>query len=204
MNSLIFTALVLVIALFHGRMRRFMRQGSVKTAFCAIWCIDAIFAVCGTVISFMLYGYGFAPFFTVRNGILILLYVMLTAVFILITPSGFAMLKRKKLEEEEVLTAQFRLNDTLGIVRNWFLALLFFLPVLFALVQKKELAYLAAWKETDICGGFCFVAFLVLVPLCLRQACFWLRNLADGEKMEKRLLNKYRRRLQYRHKNRRL
>lgn len=202
MNSLIFTVWVLILAVFHRRMRRYMRQGNVKTGFCSIWCIDAIFAICGTVVSFVLYGYKFQPLFTLRNGILVFLYLFLTALFILVTPSGFALLRKKKLSEEALLTAECRLNDTLGIVRNCFLALLFFLPVLFVFVRKNgEVTYLSEWKEAEVCGGFCFVAFFVLVPICLRQAVFWLRNLSQGAETEEKLLYRYRKLLQYRHKN---
>lgn len=202
MNSLIFTVWVLVIAFFHGRMRRYMRQGNIKTGFCSMWCIDAIFAICGTVVSFVLYGYKFQPFFTLRNGILVLLYFLITFFFVLATPSGLSLLRKRKLSKEAVLTAEYRLNDTLGIVRNCFLALLFCLPVLFVFVREyKQVTYLSEWKEAEVCGGFCFVAFLVLVPICLRQAIFWLRNLSKGEETEEKLLYRYRKQLQYRHKN---
>jgi len=202
MNSLIFSVWVLVIAFFHRRMRRYMRQGNIKTGFCAMWCIDAIFAICGTVVSFVLYGYKFQPFFTLRNGILVLVYLLLAFLFVLATPSGLALLRKKKLSEEAVLTAECRLNDTLGIVRNCFLVMLFSLPILFVYVRRYEgMIYLSEWKETDVCGGFCFVAFLVLIPVCLRQAVFWLRNLSEGEVIEEKLLLRHRKQLQYRHKN---
>ena len=204
MNSLIFSAWVLVVGVFHKMMERCMRRGNVKTGFCSVWCIDAIFAVCGTVISFVLYGYQFRPFFTVRNVILVVLYLLLTVLFIVVTPSGISLMGKKRYRsEEQIGTAEYRLNDTLGIVRNCFLTLLFFLPIVFVFVQKHEgFRYLASWREAEICGGFCFVAFLILVPICLRQSIFWLRNLADGEHTEDVLLKKYRKHLQYRHKNR--
>lgn len=205
MNSLILSVLVVVIAIFHKAMNNYMRRGNVKTGFCAIWCIDAIFAVCGTVISFVLYRYVFHPFLTVRNVVLVIIYILITALFIWVTPSGFPLIMKKRdLNEEENLTAEYRLNDTLGIVRNCFLILLFFLPVLFGMIQEnKQFANLTSWREVEVCGGFCFVAFLILVPMCLRQAIFWLRNLADSQnETEERLLKKYRIRLQYRQRNR--
>lgn len=204
MNSLILSALMVIIALFHLAMNNFMRRGNVKTGFCTIWCIDAIFAVGGTVLSFMLYQYRFTPFLTVRNGVLVLIYLLLTVLFIWLAPSGLSLLTKKRPSaEEEILLAEYRLNDTLGMVRNCFMILLFVLPVLFAVAQGSLwFSYLGGWKEAEICGGVCFVAFLILVPVCLRQALFWLRNLTDTSLSgEEKLLKQYRMQLWYRHKN---
>ncbi len=205
MNSLILSVLVLIVALFHKIMSAYMRRGNVKTGFCAIWCMDAIFAVCGTVISFMLYRYLFQPFFTLRNGVLVLGYLLITLLFVWITPSSLRLLgKRRRMSEDENLIAEYRLNDTLGIVRNCFLALLFCLPVFFEVIQGRlDLVNSYSWREAEVCGGFCFVAFLILVPMCLRQSIFWLRNLSDTDNQkEEQLLRTYRVRLQYRQRNR--
>lgn len=205
MNSLILTVLAAVVFIFHRAMNRYMRRGKVKTGFCAIWCIDAIFAVCGTVISFVLYRYAFHPFLTVRNAVLVIMYLLITAVFIWLTPLGISLITGKReSDSERILTAEYRLNDTMGIVRNCFLLLLFFLPVLFTLMQGEGRAgYLSSWNEAEVCGGFCFVAFLIMVPMCLRQAIFWLRNLGDGKsETEARLLKQYHTQLMYRQRNR--
>lgn len=205
MNSLILPLLVAVVAFFHLAMRSFIRRGKVKTGFCAVWCMDAIFAVCGTVISFLLYRYLFYPYLTVRNVILVLVYLLITVLFIWVAPSGLALLMQKrKFGEEEILMAEFRLNDTLGVVRNCFLILLFLLPVLAVVTQRLGwLSLIFPWREAEVCGGFCFVAFLILVPVCLRQSLFWLRNLTDtAMEAEKRALREYRMQMQYRHRNR--
>lgn len=205
MNSLILSTLVAVVALFHLAMNRHMRKGNVKTAFCAVWCIDAIFAICGTVISFVLYRYVFYPFLTVRNVVLVIIYLLITAVFIWVTPSGFGLIwGRRDYNREELLIAEYRLNDTLGIVRNCFFTLLCGLPIFFAVMYgNRGLNRLVSWDEVEVCGGFCFVAFLILVPISLRQAIFWLRNLTDaGTDWEQRILKGYCMRLQYRQRNR--
>lgn len=205
MNSLILPLLVAVVAFFHLAMRSFIRRGKVKTGFCAVWCMDAIFAVCGTVISFLLYRYLFYPYLTVRNVILVLVYLLITVLFIWVAPSGLALLMRKrKFGEEEILMAEFRLNDTLGVVRNCFLLLLFLLPALTVGAQRVGwLSLIFSWREAEVCGGFCFVAFLILVPVCLRQSLFWLRNLTDTTmEAEERALRKYQMQMQYRHRNR--
>lgn len=205
MNSLILSVLVVIVGTFHWVTGSYMRRGNIKTGFCAIWCIDAIFAVCGTVISFVVYRYTFMPFLTMRNMIFVILYLLMTALFVWLAPSGFTVFARKRdLSKEEVLAADYRLNDTFGMVRNCFLILLFLVPIVFGVVQDYAgLPQIAAWKEAEVCGGFCFVAFLILVPICLRQAMFWLGNLADASVTEEeRLLKRYRLQLQYRQRNR--
>lgn len=204
MNGFIFLLLVVVVALFHLVMRTFMRRGNVKTGFCAIWCMDTIFAVCGTVLSYMMYHYEFYSYLTVRNVVLALVYLLITFIFIWLAPSGLSLLWRKKgLGSEDVLLAEYRLNDTLGMVRNCFLIMLAALPVLFSLVQvSKFIFHFVAWEEDKLYGGFCFAAFLILVPICLRQALFWLRNLTDSDMVtEKTAMRKYRMELCYRRWN---
>lgn len=205
MNSLILSALIVVVALFHLAMKSFMRRGKIKAGFCAVWCMNAIFAVCGTVLSFLLYRYLFYPYLTVRNVVWVFLYLLVTILFIGVAPTGFSLVKKKRnFSEEEILMAEYRLNDTLEMVRNFFLLLLFLLPILCAGAEKvRWLSLLFSWREEEICGGFCFVAFLILVPVCLRQSLFWLRNLTDTTmEAEERVLRKYQMQLQYRHRNR--
>lgn len=208
MNSLIFSAFVVVVAIFHLMMKGYMKQGSMKTErlktiFCAGWCMDSVFAICGTVLSFVLYRYVFYPYLTVRNVMLVLVYLLITLLLVWAAPSGILLLGKKKSGEEEVLEAEYRLNETLELVRNCFMLLLFLLPVLFAVAQNVAWFKLpVSWKEAEICGGFCFVAFLILLPVSLRQTIFWLRNLTDGkEEAEEKLLKQYQMRLRYKHRN---
>lgn len=216
MNALILSALTVALALFHLAVRACMRRGHVGAGFCAIWCIDAVFAVCGAAISFYLYRYLFRPWLTARNLAMAVVYLALTVLLIALAPSGFSLFRRKLFQgksfpgkeecgEEETALAEYRLNETLCMVRNVFLALLFVLPVLFAVAERSggRFSLPAAWREGDVCGGFCFVAFLILVPVSLRQALFWFRNLTGwsgqaGEALQER----YRAGLMYRHKNR--
>lgn len=204
MNSLIFPVLVTAAALFHLVMRSYMRRGNVKTAFCTIWCMDVIFSICGTVLSFVLYDYLIFPYLTVRNVVMALIYLLITIMIILIAPSGPALFQRKKgLTEEEILLAEYRLNDTFGIIRNCLMCLLFALPILFALLQRSVwFSGAFAWNEAEICGGFCFMAYLILVPICLRQALFWFRNLSDtSTEAEETALRKYQMQMRFRHRN---
>lgn len=205
MNSLILSLLVTVVVFFHCNMRSHMRKGKVKTGLCAIWCMDAIFAICGTVISFMLYRYVFHPFLSVRNLVLVLFYLLVTLFFVWQAPTGLALFGRKRgMDEAQLLLAEYRLNDTLGTVRSFFMLLLFLLPVLYSTVGRTEwFRRTVSWQEAEICGGFCFVAFLILIPISLRQALYWLRNLTDSPvEEEQRWLRNYVIRLNYRRKNR--
>lgn len=93
------------------------------------------------------------------------------------------------------------------MVRGFFLTLLFFLPILFAVIQqvKGGIFIPMMWREGDICGGFCFVAFLILLPVSVRQMIYWIRNLDKATtEAEEELLQQYRARLRYKHKNRML
>lgn len=207
MNSLILSVLVAVVALFHGAVNSYMRKGKVKTGFCAVWCMDAIFAIGGTVLSFLLYHYAFYPLFTWRNLLLVLFYLMISILFMWMTPSGFSLLRGKRVPDEgQLLLAEYRLNDTLGMVRSFFMTLLFLLPLLYSVVGRTELFLQAvSWRESEICGGFCFVAFLILIPISLRQALFWLKHLTDSAdaaaEKEKGLLRSYASGLHYRSRN---
>lgn len=208
MNSLILSALTMTIVIFHRVIRGAMRKGHVGTGFATMWCVDAVFAVCGTVLSYALYHYPLRPWMTLRNLMLTVVYLALTILFVVAAPSGISLLRRReKRSEEEIFRAEYRLNETLCMVRGFLMALLFFLPILFAVIQHagREVAMLTAWKEGDICGGFCFVAFLILLPVSVRQMIYWIRNLDKATtEAENGLLGQYRARLLYRHKNRML
>ena len=139
------------------------------------------------------------------NLVLVLFYLSITILFVWLAPTGFALFAGKQGKDEmQILVAEYRLNDTLGIVRNFFMLLLFLLPVLCSTVGRTEwFRRTVSWQEAEICGGFCFVAFLILIPISLRQALYWLRNLTDSPvEEEQRWLRNYVIRLNYRRKNR--
>lgn len=191
MNSLILSILVGLVTLFHLAVRTTVRKGKVREAFCAHWCIDAVFAVCGTVLIFMLYNYNILTFLTLRNILLALAYLMITLLLVLLAPSGLTLLiKRKNTTSETILPAEYRFNDTLCLIRNFFLAILFGIPIL---------------ENPTICGAFYFTAFLILLPISLRQAFFWLKHLSDTpDEQETQIRNRYCMREHYRKRNLRL
>lgn len=185
-----------------------IKRGTVREAFCAHWCVDAVFAVSGTVTSFALYHYDFMPFLKVRNLLMMLMYVAVTALFVLLAPSGHSLFTKKRaVSEEKLLLAEYRFNDTLCMVRNFFLALLFGIPILLILLSQSRIqsSLFHTWSEAQICGGFCFAAFLILLPISLRQAFFWLKALVGTPAEEEAFaLKQYSMRLHYKHRNRRL
>ena len=105
MNNLIISLLTLPVFFFHLYIRRPMRWGKVKEGLAALWCMDAVFTVCGILISFALYHYSFAPFLTLRNLLLVAAYLLLTFLFLLLSPSGISLLFPKKQTDHEAILA---------------------------------------------------------------------------------------------------
>lgn len=248
MNHLMISFLVAITVLFHIVVCTPVKEGRVRESFCAGWCVDAVFAVCGTIISFAVNHYDPTPFLTLRTLLWGLLFTAAAFLFVLLAPSGLSLFARRKRvgkssayraatdEESDDITektsdgnaaahekrsaaassafgsekmfhAEYRFNDTLCMVRNFFFALLFALPVLLNLPIQNRLyrSLFTVWNSADICGAFCFTAFLILLPISLRQAFFWLKNLSgEPTETEQQLLLQYRYRLHYRHRNRRL
>lgn len=209
MNQIMISVLVILTALFHLAVRSHVKSGQIREAFCAGWCIDAAFAICGTIISFALFHYAFVPFLTLRNLLWGLLFFVVTFSFCLLAPSGLSLFRNRKKDcsEEEILLAEYRFHDTLCMVKNFFQALLFGIPLLLTCLENSplQLSLFLTWSSSDICGAVCFTAFLVLLPISLRQSFFWLIHLTGQPTQEsERILQQYRIRLHYRRKNRRL
>lgn len=196
---------VLLLGCFHIALRPLIGRGRVREGFCALWCMDAVFVICGTFLSFELFHYTLLPYFCLRNFLLLLGYLGLTALFLFLSPSGITLFTKKSTSSpEEMLLAEYRFHDTMGLIRNFLLVLLFFLPLLFAAWEGLALpAAHTPFTASDFYGGSCFIAFLLLVPICLRQALFWLRHLTvpDSEAAEK-LQRIYSARQRYKKKNR--
>lgn len=209
MNQIIISFLVMLTALFHLTVRSLVKRGQIREAFCAGWCIDTAFAVCGTIISFALFRYDFVPLLTLRNLLWGLLFFMITFLLCLLAPSGLSLFRNPKKDwsEEEILLAEYRFHDTVCMVKNFFQALLFGIPLLLTCLENSplQLSFFLTWSSFEICGAVCFTAFLVLLPISLRQSFFWLKHLTwQPTKESEHLLRQYRNRLHYRRKNRRL
>ena len=205
MNNLIIPLFTLLVLLFHRYLWYHMRHGKVKEGLCALWCMDAIFAVCGLILSFALYHYSFAPFMTLRNLLLVTAYLLLTLLFLLLSPSGISLLfPKKQTDSEALLVAEFRFNDTLCFVRSFFMVLLFCLPICLNLPLKEEclLTLLFPFESQEIFAGFYFAIFTILLPISLRQSLFFLKSLRyTSTATENTLIQKYSMQLHYRKKN---
>ena len=205
MNNFIIPLLLIPLLLFHRTVRRFTAAGKVKEAFCALWLVDTIFAACGTVLNFSIYQYSLTGLPGWQSFIFVVLYVLVTVVFLLITPSGFRVFCKAKPENpDDLLRAEYRFNDTFGLVRNFFLVLLITLPLALRLfsLHPSLLSAVSPWSVTELCSAAGFVIFLILLPLCLRQTLFWLKNLRmPPTEAEKKLLQNYRTQIHFKTKN---
>lgn len=180
MNNIMISLFVLLIFFFHIYTKRYMRLGKLKEALSATWFMDAVFTICGIVVSFYIYHYNLTTFFTLRNILLVLIYLLITLLFVLLSPSGFHLLTLKKqLTMEELLCAEYRFNDTLCMVRNFLLCLLFFIPIIthLPLESSKYQDFRLAWENSQIPAGFYFTVFLLLLPITLRQTLYWIKSL---------------------------
>ena len=195
MNSIIISLLVLLIFFFHIYLKRHMRLGKIKEGLSATWFMDTVLTVCGIVVSFYIYHYNFTTFFSLRNILLVLTYLLITLLFLLLAPSGLRLLTHKKqLSIEELLCAEYRFNDTLCMVRNFLLFLLLFVPIIthLPLESPEYQQLLLAWENSQIPAGFYFTVFLLLLPITLRQTFYWISSLKqEPTAMELQLMKRY-------------
>lgn len=196
---------VLLLYFFHIYTKRSMRLGKLKEGLCATWFMDTVFTICGIVVIFYFYHYNFALLFSFRNILLILTYLLITLLFLLLAPSGFGLLTlRKPLSAEELLSAEYRFNDTLCMVRNFLLCLLFFVPLMMNLPIKLQgyETLLQTWKNSQIPAGFYFTVFLILLPITLRQTFYWIKSLKqETTTQELELMKNYSLSFRYRARN---
>ncbi len=195
MNNLMISLFVLLIFFFHIYTRRYLRLGKLKEALSATWFMDTVFTICGIVVSFYIYHYNLTTFFTLRNILLVLTYLLITLLFVLLAPSGLQLLAfKKQLTTEELLCAEYRFNDTLSMVRNFLLCLLLFVPIIthLPLGLPKYQEFLLTWENSQIPAGFYFTVFLLLLPITLRQTFYWIKSLKqEPSTLEAELMKHY-------------
>ncbi len=204
MSNLIFTFLTLICYFCHLPLRTSIRRGRVRESFCTGWCIDLLFSVCGVVAGFQIYHYDILPVMTWKHLLPFLTYLLLTVLFFFLAPSGLRLLRVRRPSADTLLAAEYRLHDTLIMVRGFLMLLLFGLPIVLRfLFHSGQLSVLlTGFNENQLCGGFCFICFLLLLPVSLRQSFFWLQHLQqEPEEQETYLLRQYSIRLHYRKRN---
>lgn len=211
MNNLLFSLFFILVGLFRHRIYPLIRKGQVKEGFCGLWFINSIFSLGGMVLSFYLYQYTLLPLLSLRNLFFLLAYVAVGGLIVLLAPSGHGLFTKKNTpSEEEMLLYEYRFHETADLACRFFQFLLFGIPVLFALLEEfraylpQPLCLLADFATSHkLYGGFCFFAFLILLPLSLRQTIYWLKSLkAPTTKDELTLQHIYSARLRYKQRNR--
>lgn len=205
MNSILISLFILFLLIFHEYTKRFMQLGKWKEGLCAAWFMDTVFTVCGIVIVFCFYHYDFVSFFTLRNILLVLTYLLISLFFLLLAPSGFRLLTvRKQLSEDSLLCAEYRFNESLCMVRNFLLCLLLFLPLFIHLpIQASAYeSFVQTWKTSGLSAGFYFTVFLLLFPMTLRQTFYWLKSLTqEPSPLELQLMRRYSLPFRYKERN---
>lgn len=200
----ILSLFVAVTMLFRLAMHPVIRRGKVREAFCALWCMDTLFSLCGIVFCLSLCHFGPGELLTWYHISWLLVLLALTALFILLTPSGYRLfLKRSTPSKEELLLAEYRFDDTVSLLRNGLYTLLFAAPLVFAACPDTLRFRLPVFmKEASTCTGFCLTLFMLLLPISLRQSYFWCKNLTDTtEAFTSRALRVYCNHRHYRKRN---
>jgi len=211
MNNLLFSFLVLSVWCFRRVANPLIRKGRVKEGFCVLWFVNCIFSLCGTILSFYLYQYRIPPIFNLRNLFFLFAFATIGTTIILLAPSGHRLFTKKStLSEEEMLLCEYHFHEIAYLTCHFFLFLLFCIPVLLAFLEGIQMHLpqtlhnmLGFFVKNEIYGGFCFFAFLILLPLSLRQTLYWLKSLkvptSDAELIQQHI---YSARLRYQKRNR--
>ncbi len=189
MSGLIFSFLTLFVFLYHVLIRLMTRNGKIREGYCALWVGDLLFALLGTIITCSLYRFTLLPFLTLRNILILIALLLISLLIITLAPAGLNLFVfKRELPSEELSESEYRFNDTMEMVRNLFFVMLFLLPLFFSAEETfpAQFAFLSHFDNGELCSSFCLIAFLLLLPVCLRQSFFWLRNVthtpSDAEK----------------------
>ncbi|MBQ7934122.1 MAG: hypothetical protein IJ327_04980, partial [Lachnospiraceae bacterium] len=175
MSNLIFTLLTAIRLLCHLPLTSALRRGQVRESFCTGWCMDLLFSICGMILSFGIYKYDLWPQMKWNHFVLLVMYLLLGILLLLLAPSGIGLLRPRPTLPEALLAAEYRFNDTLIMIRKFLLCLLMGAPLCLRFlynIQQFE-AFLLPLEETRLCGGICFICFLILLPISVRQGFFW-------------------------------
>lgn len=211
MYNLLFSILVLFVWGFRKTIDPLVRKGRIREGFCALWFITCIFSLCGTILSFHLYQYQLQTIFSLRNLFFSFLYIAVSIGIFLLAPAGLQLFTKKSTpSEEEMLLCEYHFHETADHICRFFQFLLFGLPILLALLDNFRmrlphalflLTELMVYHE--IYGGFCFFAFLILLPLSLRQAFYWLIRLKTPSTADEQSIQRiYSARHRYKKRNR--
>lgn len=173
MNELTFSFLLIPVLLFHFYTNRTRSRLSHKEKQAAMWFADTIYAVCGALGYFASRKYPPSAGFSFLHVVILIFYLLLFLLLLFAAPYGSRLFARNREKDLSALPdAEFRFDSIMGKLRNFiFVLLLCLIPFLFffsGLISGLiDTAFLASSVFT--------VCFLLLPPLCLRQAFFWSR-----------------------------
>ena len=205
MTGLIFSCLAIFIYLYHLLVHIPMKKGKIREGYCAIWIGDLLFSIFGTIITLTTYTFSFMPFFNLRNILFFISFLLITLLLLVLAPSGLGIMGQKApLSTDEMIMSEYRFNQTMEIIRNLLLLMLLLLPIFFSMSTTfpEYFIFLSRFGEGELCSSFCLITFLILLPISLRQALFWLRNVTvvPGE-AENHLLKMERAKFYYKSRN---
>lgn len=208
MKELIFPCLVVVALFYHVLVRGVMKKGKIREGYSALWICDLLLSIFGAALTLYTYRVTIMPLLTLRTLFFMMAFLVVTVLILILGPTGLKVMGvRDELSEEEKIRAEYRFNDTLGIVRNLLLLMLFVIPSFFLLAEKvpEYFTFLSVFREGELCSVFCLITFLLLLAICLRQTIFWLRNITYSSIVaEWRLLKMEQARTYYKRRNLRI
>lgn len=186
MSNRIIPLAVLLIILIHFMIGKIYKKENTKTYYFTVWFVDMIFSICGVVLSFSLFLYSPLSIINLNYGMVLLGLGVITVVLIAILPGGFGAQNNKKTEKEDLIVAQYMINESFCIIRNC----LYFGFVIFLI--RNEMIH----------AGYCMLSFIILLPISIRQTWYWLFHMASKvDEKEKELILLYKRKLYYKRRN---
>lgn len=205
MTGLIFSCLAVFVGLYHIIVGKVIKRGKIRERHCALWIGDFLFSLLGAILTLTSYHFTLLPLLTLRSLLFFMGFLLVAVLFLFLAPTGLSLLTQKNNPSEEALIyAEYRFNDTVAAVGKLLWLLLFALPLFFTLPQYAPgyFSFLSTFKDGELCSVFCLIAFLILLPISLRQTLFWLKNITHtpGES-ERHLLKMEQARIYYKRKN---
>lgn len=205
MTGLIFSCLAVFVGLYHIVVGRITKKGKIRESYCALWIGDFLFSLLGAIITLTVYHFTLLPLLSLRFMLFFIGFLLIAVLFILLSPSGFGIFTQKNASSEETLIhAEYRFNDTVTFIGKLFWLLLFVLPLFFTLPKyfPNHLTFLSNFKDGELCSVFCLIAFLILLPISLRQTFFWFKNITHiPDESEMHLLRMEQAQIYYKRKN---
>jgi len=220
MNGLIFSCLAAFAFIYQFLIMSVIKKGRIREGYCALWIGALIFSIFGAILTLTMYRFSILPLFTLRSLFFGTTFLLLAVLLVLLAPSGISLFGRKSLYNESgnphsalegasdpskgIIRAEYLFNDTLRIIHNLFLLILFLFPIFlaFSAHYPQFLPFLAVYTDNQLCSTFCLIVFLLLLPICLRQSIFWLRNITRiPDDTEVSLLNTQKAQAYYKRKN---